>query len=84
MSIPPLSEMFIVKGMVECFNGDISETRRKALHKSLTQVADHPSLTFNEDAKVFPIAQAWELSSRKKQGPRLLSRMGQTQQPHYQ
>ncbi|KAL1772593.1 sorting nexin-7 isoform X1 [Sigmodon hispidus] len=76
--IPPLPEKFIVKGMVERFNDDFIETRRKALHKFLNRIADHPTLTFNEDFKVFLTAQAWELSSYKKQGPGLLSRMGQT------
>ncbi|ERE88950.1 sorting nexin-7 [Cricetulus griseus] len=76
--IPPLPEKFIVKGMVERFNDDFIETRRKALHKFLNRIADHPTLTFNEDFKVFLTAQAPELSSYKKQGPGLLSRMGQT------
>ncbi|XP_012516509.1 PREDICTED: sorting nexin-7 isoform X4 [Propithecus coquereli] len=76
--IPPLPEKFIVKGMVERFNDDFIETRRKALQKFLSRIADHPTLTFNEDFKVFLTAQAWELSSHKKQGPGLLSRMGQT------
>uniref|UniRef100_A0A8C5P3E1 Sorting nexin 7 n=1 Tax=Jaculus jaculus TaxID=51337 RepID=A0A8C5P3E1_JACJA len=76
--IPPLPEKFIVKGMVERFNDDFIETRRKALHKFLNRIADHPTLTFNEDFKVFLTAQAWELSSHKKQGPGLLTRMGQT------
>ncbi|XP_052586616.1 sorting nexin-7 isoform X3 [Peromyscus californicus insignis] len=76
--IPPLPEKFIVKGLVERFNDDFIETRRKALHKFLNRIADHPTLTFNEDFKVFLTAQAWELSSYKKQGPGLLSRMGQT------
>uniref|UniRef100_A0A8C5VDG3 PX domain-containing protein n=1 Tax=Microcebus murinus TaxID=30608 RepID=A0A8C5VDG3_MICMU len=62
--IPPLPEKFIVKGM--------------ALQKFLNRIADHPTLTFNEDFKVFLTAQAWELWSHKKQGPVLLSRMGQT------
>ncbi|XP_074118861.1 sorting nexin-7 isoform X1 [Sminthopsis crassicaudata] len=76
--IPPLPEKFIMKGMVERFNDDFIETRRKALHKFLNRIADHPTLTFNEDFKVFLTAQAWELSSHKKQGPGLLTRMGQT------
>ncbi|XP_054420772.1 sorting nexin-7 isoform X1 [Pteronotus mesoamericanus] len=75
--IPPLPEKFIVKGMVERFNDDFIETRRKALHTFLNRIADHPTLTFNEDFKVFLTAQAWELSSHKKQGPGLLSKMGQ-------
>ncbi|XP_015260961.1 PREDICTED: sorting nexin-7 [Gekko japonicus] len=76
--IPPLPEKFIMKGVMERFNDDFIETRRKALHKFLNRVADHPTLTFNEDLKIFLTAQAWELSSHKKQGPGLLSRMGQT------
>lgn len=56
--IPPLPEKFIVKGMVERFNDDFIETRRKALHKFLNRIADHPTLTFNEDFKVFLTAQA--------------------------
>lgn len=54
----PLPEKFIVKGMVERFNDDFIETRRKALHKFLNRIADHPTLTFNEDFKVFLTAQA--------------------------
>ncbi|KAB0360112.1 hypothetical protein FD754_004268 [Muntiacus muntjak] len=76
--IPPLPEKFIVKGMVERFNDDFIETRRKALHKFLNRIADHPTLTFNEDFKIFLTAEAWEFSSHKKQGPGLLSRMGQS------
>ncbi|XP_053550043.1 sorting nexin-7 [Bombina bombina] len=76
--IPPLPEKFIVKGMVERFNDDFIETRRKALQKFLNRIADHPTLTFNEDFKIFLTAQAWELTSHKKQGPGLFSRMGQT------
>ncbi|XP_074859142.1 sorting nexin-7 isoform X2 [Carettochelys insculpta] len=76
--IPPLPEKFIMKGMVERFNDEFIETRRKALHKFLNRIAEHPTLTFNEDFKIFITAQAWELSSHKKQGPGLFSRMGQT------
>uniref|UniRef100_A0A2D4PTF3 PX domain-containing protein n=1 Tax=Micrurus surinamensis TaxID=129470 RepID=A0A2D4PTF3_MICSU len=67
-----------MKGVVERFNEDFIETRRKALHKFLNRIADHPTLTFNEDFKIFLTAQAEELSSHRKQGPGLLSRMGQT------
>ncbi|XP_066480355.1 sorting nexin-7 isoform X1 [Tiliqua scincoides] len=76
--IPPLPEKFIMKGVMERFNEEFIETRRKALHKFLNRIADHPTLTFNEDLKIFLTAQAWELSSHKKQGPGFLSRMGQT------
>ena len=37
--------------------------------KFLNRIADHRTLTFNEDLKMFLTAQAWELSSHKKQGP---------------
>ncbi|KAJ1171716.1 hypothetical protein NDU88_003574 [Pleurodeles waltl] len=76
--IPPLPEKFIMKGMVERFNDDFIETRKKALHKFLNRIAEHPTLTFNEDFKVFLTAQAWELASHKKQGPGFLERMGQS------
>ena len=76
--IPPLPEKFIVKRTVERINDDFIETCRKALHKFLNQIADHRTLTFNEDFKIFLTAQAWELSSQKQQGPGLLSRMAQT------
>ncbi|XP_069497633.1 sorting nexin-7 isoform X1 [Ambystoma mexicanum] len=76
--IPPLPEKFIMKGMVERFNDEFIETRKKALHKFLNRIAEHPTLTFNEDFKVFLTAQAWELTSHKKQGPGFLERMGQS------
>nr|XP_033772774.1 sorting nexin-7 isoform X4 [Geotrypetes seraphini] len=76
--IPPLPEKFIMKGVIERFNDEFIETRRKALHTFLNRIADHPTLSFNEDFKIFLTAQAWELTSHKKQGPSLLSRMGQT------
>ena len=76
--ILPLPEKFIVKRMVEHVNEDFIETRRQALHKFLNRIADHRTLTLNEDFKIFLTAQAWELSSQKQQGPGLLSRMAQT------
>ncbi|XP_029473638.1 sorting nexin-7 isoform X2 [Rhinatrema bivittatum] len=76
--IPPLPEKFIMKGVVERFNDEFIESRRKALHTFLNRIVDHPILSFNEDLKVFLTAQAWELASHKKQGPGLLHRMGQT------
>ena len=57
--IPPLPEKFIVKRTVERINDDFIETCRKALHKFLNQIADHRTLTFNEDFKIFLTAQAW-------------------------
>ncbi|KAG9351097.1 hypothetical protein JZ751_024987 [Albula glossodonta] len=76
--VHPLPEKFVMKGMVERFNDDFIETRRKALHKFLNRIADHPILSCSEDFKIFLTAQAWELTSHKKQGPGFLSRMGDT------
>ncbi|KAI4871269.1 hypothetical protein NFI96_019796, partial [Prochilodus magdalenae] len=74
----PLPEKFVMKGMVERFNNDFIETRRKALDKFLNRIADHPILSCSEDFKMFLTAQAAELASHKKQGPSFLSRMGDT------
>uniref|UniRef100_W5MNU5 Sorting nexin 7 n=1 Tax=Lepisosteus oculatus TaxID=7918 RepID=W5MNU5_LEPOC len=76
--IHPLPEKFIVKGMMERFNEDFIETRRKALHRFLNKIADHPLLSCDEDFKFFLTAQAEELTSHKKQGPSILSRVGET------
>lgn len=76
--VHPLPEKFVMKGMVERFSDDFITTRRKALHKFLNRVSDHPILSCSEDFKVFLSAEAWELTSHKKQGPSFLSRMGET------
>ncbi|XP_054568051.1 sorting nexin-7 [Eptesicus fuscus] len=76
--VPPLPEKFVVKGMVERFNDDFIETRRRALNKFLNRIAEHPTLTFSEDFRVFLTAQAGELLAHRKQGPGLLSKVGQT------
>ncbi|KAJ8277996.1 hypothetical protein GJAV_G00082580 [Gymnothorax javanicus] len=76
--VHPLPEKFVMKSMMERFNEDFIETRMKALHKFLNRIADHPILSCSEDFKVFLTAQAWELTSHKKQGPGFLSRMGDT------
>ncbi|KAJ8376104.1 hypothetical protein SKAU_G00066840 [Synaphobranchus kaupii] len=76
--VHPLPEKFVMKGMVERFNEDFIDTRRKALHKFLNRIADHPILSCSEDFKIFLSAQAWELTSHKKQGPGFLTRMGDT------
>ncbi|XP_006005348.1 sorting nexin-7 isoform X2 [Latimeria chalumnae] len=76
--VPPLPEKFVMKGMVERFYDDFIETRRRALLKFLNRIAEHPTLTFNEDFKIFLTAQTWELTSYKKQGPGLFTKMGET------
>lgn len=74
--IHPLPEKFVMKGMVERFNNDFIETRRKALHRFLNRISEHPVLSFSQTYKVFLTAQ--DLASHRKQGPGFLSRMGET------
>lgn len=74
--VHPLPEKFVMKGMVERFNDDFIETRRKALHGFLNKISVHPILSYSQHFKVFLTAQ--DLMSHKKQGPGFLSRMGET------
>ncbi|XP_017269520.1 sorting nexin-7 [Kryptolebias marmoratus] len=74
--VHPLPEKFVMKGMVERFNDDFIETRRKALHRFLNRISEHPILSYSQYFKVFLTTQ--ELASHKKQGPGFLSRMGVT------
>ncbi|XP_026115165.1 sorting nexin-7-like isoform X2 [Carassius auratus] len=76
--VHPLPEKFVMKGMVERFNEDFIETRRRALHKFLNKIAQHPIFSSSEDFKIFLTAGTGELTSHKKQGPGFLSRMGET------
>lgn len=48
-----------MKGMVERFTNDFIETRKKALHRFLNRIADHPILSSSEDFRIFLTAQAW-------------------------
>ncbi|XP_070784177.1 sorting nexin-7 isoform X2 [Enoplosus armatus] len=74
--VHPLPEKFVMKGMVERFNEDFIETRRRALHRFLNKISEHPILSCSQHFKVFLTAQ--ELLSVRKQGPGFLSRMGET------
>ncbi|XP_071403203.1 sorting nexin-7 [Centroberyx affinis] len=74
--VHPLPEKFVVKGMVERFNDDFIETRRKALHRFLNKISEHPILSCSQHFKVFLTVQ--ELTPHRKQGPGFLSRMGET------
>lgn len=76
--VHPLPEKFVMKGMVERFNEDFIETRRRALHRFLNRIAEHPIFSSTEDFKIFLTAASEELISHKKQGPGFLSRMGET------
>lgn len=74
--IPPLPEKFVMKGMVERFNEDFIETRKRALHRFLQKISVHPVLSHSLHLKAFLTAQ--DLTPHMKQGPGLLSRMGET------
>ncbi|XP_026147765.1 sorting nexin-7 [Mastacembelus armatus] len=74
--IHPLPEKFVMRGMVERFNEDFIQTRRKALQRFLNKISEHPILSYCQSFKVFLTAQ--ELTSHKKQGAGFLSRMGET------
>ncbi|XP_062920659.1 sorting nexin-7 isoform X1 [Mobula hypostoma] len=74
--LPTLPEKFAVRGIVERFNEDFIEMRRKALHKFLNRIADHPTLSFNEDFKLFLTVQ--DLAPQKKIGSAFISKMEET------
>ncbi|XP_074550187.1 sorting nexin-7 isoform X3 [Halichoeres trimaculatus] len=74
--VHPLPEKFVMKGMVERFNDDFIETRRKALHRFLDKISEHPILSYSQHLKVFLTAE--DFSAHRKQGPGFLSRMGET------
>lgn len=46
-----------MKGMVERFNDDFIETRRKALHRFLNKVSEHPVLSHSQHLHVFLTVQ---------------------------
>ncbi|XP_069795161.1 sorting nexin-7 isoform X4 [Narcine bancroftii] len=72
----PLPEKYAIKGVMERFNEDFIEIRRKMLHKFLNRIADHPTLSFNEDFKIFLTAE--DLTSHKKLGSTFISKMEET------
>lgn len=74
--VHPLPEKFVMKGMVERFNNDFIETRRRALQRFLSKVSLHPVLSHSHHLEVFLTAQ--DLLPYKKQGPGFLSRLGET------
>ncbi|XP_035981307.1 sorting nexin-7 isoform X4 [Fundulus heteroclitus] len=74
--VHPLPEKFVMKGMVDRFNDDFIETRRKALHRFLNRISEHPILSNSHYFKVFLTEE--ELAPHRKQGPGFLSRMGET------
>uniref|UniRef100_A0A3B5L4T8 PX domain-containing protein n=1 Tax=Xiphophorus couchianus TaxID=32473 RepID=A0A3B5L4T8_9TELE len=74
--VHPLPEKFVMKSMVERFNDDFIETRRKALHRFLNRITEHPILSCSHHFKVFLTEE--ELAPLRKLGPGFLSRMSET------
>ncbi|KAK5898551.1 hypothetical protein CgunFtcFv8_015956 [Champsocephalus gunnari] len=74
--VHPLPEKFVMKGMVERFNDDFIETRRRALQRFLDKIRDHPLLRGSPSLNVFLTAQ--DLAPHRKQTLSLLSRWGGT------
>ncbi|XP_005816137.2 sorting nexin-7 isoform X1 [Xiphophorus maculatus] len=74
--VHPLPEKFVMKSMVERFNDDFIETRRKALHRFLNRITEHPILSCSHHFKVFLTDE--ELAPHRKLGPGFLSRMSET------
>ncbi|XP_032406966.1 sorting nexin-7 isoform X2 [Xiphophorus hellerii] len=74
--VHPLPEKFVMKSMVERFNDDFIETRRKALHRFLNRITEHPILSCSHHFKVFLTEE--ELAPHRKLGPGFLSRMSET------
>lgn len=55
--VQPLPEKFVMKGMVERFNDDFIQTRRKALDRFLNKISEHPTLTYSQHFKLFLTAE---------------------------
>jgi len=73
--IPPLPEKLIMKGMIDRFSPEFTETRRKALSTFMSRISDHPVLSCNQNLKTFLISDENEFLSIKKQKDSFLFRV---------
>ncbi len=55
--VHPLPEKFVMKGIVERFNEDFIETRRRVLHRFLNKIAEHLIFSNSEDFYIFLTAE---------------------------
>ncbi|XP_019745613.1 sorting nexin-7-like [Hippocampus comes] len=62
--VPPLPEKFVMKGMVERFTDDFIDTRKKALHRFLNKIAEHPTLSSSRHFRLFLTAQVGHTSAQ--------------------
>eukprot|EP00057_Strongylocentrotus_purpuratus_P014177 XP_011668651.1 PREDICTED: sorting nexin-30 isoform X4 [Strongylocentrotus purpuratus] len=72
--VPPLPEKQSMR--LDRFAPEFLAARRRALHKFLERISEHPVLSFNENLQVFVTAKAWELTAHRRQSMSLMSRMG--------
>ena len=69
--IPPLPSKFIVKGIIDRFSPEFTETRCRALNRFLQRISNHPVVSFSEFLKTFLTSE--NFTPTKKGG--LLSRV---------
>ncbi|KXJ19222.1 sorting nexin-7 [Exaiptasia diaphana] len=74
--IPPLPEKHSFTKHFDRFSPEFLKAREHSLNKFMQRIADHPVISFNENLHIFLTAKSWELTSVKKSGPGLMSRMG--------
>ncbi|XP_030852264.1 sorting nexin-30 isoform X3 [Strongylocentrotus purpuratus] len=70
--VPPLPEKQSMR--LDRFAPEFLAARRRALHKFLERISEHPVLSFNENLQVFVTAK--ELTAHRRQSMSLMSRMG--------
>ncbi|XP_031564851.1 sorting nexin-30-like [Actinia tenebrosa] len=73
--IPPLPEKHSFSKHFDRFSQEFLKARENSLNKFMQRIADHPVMSFNDSLHVFLTAKSWELTSVKKSGPGLISRM---------
>ncbi|XP_033636674.1 sorting nexin-7-like isoform X3 [Asterias rubens] len=74
--IPPLPEKHSMR--MDRLSKDFARIRQTALHKFMQRISEHPVVSFNEYLKIFLTAKAWELTTHRKAGAGIVSRIGST------
>ncbi|XP_071800322.1 sorting nexin-7-like isoform X2 [Asterias amurensis] len=74
--IPPLPEKHSMR--MDRLSKVFARIRQTALHKFMQRISEHPVVSFNEYLKIFLTAKAWELTTHRKAGAGIVSRIGST------
>lgn len=75
--IPPLPEKFtFTKHITYKYDQDFLKTRQKALDKFVARIVDHPVISFNDHFKTFLTAEAWEMTTARKEVTNPVAKMG--------